>query len=90
MTLSTQEVGLTSGLSSQLEAMKTIGDKEILEVQMQHKVKIVEVLEKHKIHPKAKAWMNIPLCCMTSMPIVKLAFKIDVLKMEQAFQMGYQ
>jgi hypothetical protein len=48
------------------------------------------VLEKHKIHPKAKAWMNITLCRMTSMPIVKLAFKIDVLKMEQAFQMGYQ
>ncbi len=24
------------------------------------------------------------------MPIVKLAFKIDVLKMEQAFQMGYR
>jgi len=61
MTLSAQEVGLTFGVSSQLEAMKTIGDKEILEVQMQHKVKIVEVLEKHKIHPKAKAWMNIPL-----------------------------
>jgi hypothetical protein len=35
--------------------MKTIGDKEILKVQMEHKVKIVEVLEKHKIHPKAKA-----------------------------------
>jgi hypothetical protein len=28
---------------------------------MEHKVKIVEVLERHKIHRKAKAWMNTPL-----------------------------
>ncbi len=33
--------------------------------------------------------MNIPLCRMISMPIVHLAFKIDVLKMEHAFQTGY-
>ncbi len=42
------------------------------------------------IHPKAKARMNILLCCMISMPIVRLALKIDVLKMEHAFQMGYR
>jgi hypothetical protein len=36
-----------------------------------------------------KAQMNIPLCRMISMPIVHLAFKINVLKMEQAFQIGY-
>jgi hypothetical protein len=82
MTLFTQEVGLTSSLFSQLEALKKTRDKDILEVQMEHKVKIVEVLEKHKIHPKAKAWMNIPLCDMTSMPVVRLALKVDVLKME--------
>jgi len=34
------------------------------------------------IHPKAKAWMNIPLCCMISMLVVRLALKIDVLKMD--------
>jgi len=33
---------------------------------------------------------NIPLCWMVTMPIVHLAFKIDVMKMEQAFQMGYK
>ncbi len=90
MTLSTQKVGLTSGPSSQLEVMKTTRNKEILEVQMEHKVKIVEVLEKHKIHPKAKAWMNIPFYHMTSMHVVRLALKIDLLKMEHAFQMNYQ
>ncbi len=40
---------------------------------MEHKVKILKVLERHKIHPKAKAQMNIPLCYMISMSIVKLA-----------------
>jgi hypothetical protein len=57
-------------------------DKEILEVQMEHKVKIVEVLKKHKIYPKAKVQMNIPFCRMISMPVVKLALKINVFKME--------
>jgi hypothetical protein len=49
---------------------------------MEHKVKIVKVLERHKIHLKAKAWMNIPFYRMISMPVVKLALKINVLKME--------
>jgi hypothetical protein len=57
---------------------------------MGHKVKTIKVLERHKIHPKAKAQMDIPLCCMMSMLVVRLAFKINVFKMEQAFQMGYQ
>lgn len=57
---------------------------------MEHKVKIVKVLERHKIHPKAKAQMNIPLCCMISMLVVKPTFKIDVLKMEHVFQVGCQ
>jgi hypothetical protein len=48
------------------------------------------VLEKHKIHPKAKARMNIPLYCMISMVVVKPTLKIDVFKMEQAFHMGYR
>jgi hypothetical protein len=67
----------------QLEAINTIRDKEIIEVQMEHKVKIVEVLETHKIHPKAKARMNIPLCHMISMPVVKPTLKIDMLKIKQ-------
>ncbi len=45
---------------------------------MEHKVKTIEVLEKHKIHPKAKAWMNIPLYRMIFRP----TFKINVFKME--------
>jgi len=57
---------------------------------MEHKVKIVDVLKRHKIHPKAKAWMNILLCSMISMLVMRPTLKINVLKMEQAFQMGYQ
>ncbi len=82
MTLFTQEVGLISGPSMQLEVVRTIGDKEILEVQMEHKVKTIKVLEKHKIRPKAKARITIPLYHMTSKFVVKPTFKIDVLKME--------
>jgi hypothetical protein len=33
---------------------------------MEHKVKIVKVLERHKVHPKAKVQMNIPLYQMIS------------------------
>jgi hypothetical protein len=57
---------------------------------MGHKVRTIEVLERHKIHPKAKDQMNIPFCRMISMLVVKPTFKIDVLKMEQTFQMGYR
>ncbi len=34
--------------------------------------------------------MNIMLCQLISMPIVWPTFLIDVLKMEQMFQMGYK
>lgn len=34
--------------------------------------------------------MNIPLCCMVPVPIVCSTFKIDILKMENVFQMGYK
>ncbi len=80
---------MTFGPFTQLEVVNTIGDKEILQIQMEHKVKIVEVLERHKIRPKAKAHMSIPFCLMISMPVVWLAFKIDVFKIKQTFQMGY-
>jgi hypothetical protein len=33
--------------------------------------------------------MNIPLCWLITMPIARPILKIDVLKMEHAFQMGY-
>jgi len=44
----------------------------------------MEVMEKHKIHPKEKALMNIVLYIIISMPIIHFALKNDVmmLKME--------
>jgi hypothetical protein len=50
---------------------------------MHQKFKTMEVMEKHKIYPKEKAQINIPLYKMISMRIVHLALKIDVLKMER-------
>jgi hypothetical protein len=61
MTLSIQEVGLTSNPSMQFKAINITRVKEILEVQMEHKVKTFKLLTWHKIHPKAKVRMNIPL-----------------------------
>jgi hypothetical protein len=52
---------------------------------MKHKGKIVELLEKHKIHPKTKARMDIPLCYMISTLVIRPTLNIDVLKMEHAF-----
>jgi hypothetical protein len=83
--MSTQEVSLTSRPSTQLEVVSTTRNKEILEVQIEHKVKTIEVLERHKIYPKAKVWMNIPFYHMVSMPVVRPTVKIDVLKMEHVF-----
>jgi hypothetical protein len=34
--------------------------------------------------------MNILLCWMATMPIIQPTLKIDVMKMEQTFQMGYR
>lgn len=39
--------------------------------------------------PKCKAWINIPLCRMISMPIICPTFKINILKMEHAFHFGF-
>jgi hypothetical protein len=50
----------------------------------------MEVLDRHKIFPKEKARMNIPLCIMISMLVVKPTLKIDVLKMEHDFHMVYK
>jgi hypothetical protein len=59
-------------------------------MQTQTKTNMGEILEKYKISPKWKARMAIPLCMMVPMLIMKLAFKIDILKMKQAFHMGYK
>ncbi len=90
MILSTQETGLTFGPFMQLELINTIGDKGVFQVQMEHKFKIVKVLGRHKIHPKAKAQMNISLCRIISMLTVQPTLKINVFKMEHAFQMGFE
>jgi hypothetical protein len=63
--------------------VSTIGDKEILEVQMEHRGKTIEVVKRHKIHPKAKSQMNIPLYHMIFVPVVRLDLKIDVFKMDR-------
>jgi hypothetical protein len=57
-------------------------DKTIQALQNQTKINVGEILEKYKISPKCKVCMAIPLCKMVPMPIVRLAFKIDILKME--------
>ncbi len=46
-------------------------------------------MDKYKILLKNKAKMSIPLYWLLSMLIVKPALKINVLKMEQVFFMGY-
>jgi len=48
-----------------------------------------EVFDKYKIFPKDKTKMSIPLVAFESMLIVRPTLKIDVLKMEKAFFMGY-
>jgi hypothetical protein len=49
-----------------------------------------EIFEKYKISPKHKARMVVPLCRMVPMLIVSYTFKIDILKMELAFHIGYK
>jgi hypothetical protein len=65
-------------------------DKTIQVVQNQTKINMGEILEKYNITPKCKAQMHVPLCMMVPMPIVRHAFKINILKMEQTFHMGYK
>ncbi len=47
-----------------------------------NKINTTTVLEKYKIFPKHKARMNIPLCKMILMHVVRLALQINVFKME--------
>jgi hypothetical protein len=62
-------------------------DETIKKIQVHHKFKIVEVFNRHKIIPREKAQMNIPLCRMIFVPRGRPTLKIDTLKMEHAFQM---
>jgi hypothetical protein len=57
-------------------------DNAIQQVHNQKKFKTINVLERHKMSPKEKSRMPIPLCPMILMPIVTPALKIDILKME--------
>jgi hypothetical protein len=60
-----------------------------IQVVQQHKFNLTKVLDKHKLLPKRKARMNIPLCRMIFMFVIGLAFNINVLKMKQAFSIRY-
>jgi hypothetical protein len=51
-------------------------DDTIQKVQVHHKFKTVEVLDRHKILPKEKVQMNIPFCIMISMPVVRPDLRI--------------
>jgi hypothetical protein len=65
-------------------------DNAIQHVNSQTKCKIiVHVLERHKMSPREKSRMPIPLCWMIPMLVVKYALRINILKMEQAFHGGY-
>jgi hypothetical protein len=57
-------------------------DTTIQHVHSQTKFKTIDVLERHKMSPKEKSRMLIPLCPMILMPIVRLALKTYILKME--------
>jgi hypothetical protein len=54
-----------------------------------NKINIIEILEKHKMVPKHKAWINMPLYMMISMPVLHPTLKIDVLNLVQTFHFGY-
>jgi hypothetical protein len=49
-----------------------------------------EVFDKYKIFPKDKTKMNIPLVTFEFILIVRSTLKIDVLKMEKDFFIGYR
>jgi hypothetical protein len=65
-------------------------DRIIWAMQNQTKMNMREIFLNYKITPKCKAHMHVPLCRMVPMLIVRHAFKIDILKMEHAFHMGYR
>jgi hypothetical protein len=64
--------------------------KTIRTMENQTKINTKEILEKYKISQKHKVHMVVPLCRMVPMLVVRPTLKIDILKMEQAFHMGYR
>jgi hypothetical protein len=76
--------------TSSLNLIPLSCDNVIQHVHSQTKFKTIDVLERHKMSLKEKSKMPIPLCQMISTLVVKLALKIDILKMEQAFHGGYK
>jgi hypothetical protein len=65
-----------------LQPMPTSCENVIEGIQNKNNFNTNEILVKFKIYPKRKSRMNIPLCRLVGMPIVKPMLKIDVLKME--------
>jgi hypothetical protein len=60
-------------------------------VQNQTKINTWEIFEKYNITFKCKAQLHIvSFYKMVPMPIIRPTLKIDILKMEQAFHMGYK
>jgi hypothetical protein len=68
--------------------MDNISFDKTIQVVQEQKINLTTILDRHKMLLKRKACMNIPLFQMISMPIVHPTLKIDVLKMEHAFQTG--
>ncbi len=64
-------------------------NKRIRIVQNQTKINMGKFLKKYKVTRKCKAQIHVPLCKIIPMPIVKSILKIDILKMELGFHMGY-
>jgi hypothetical protein len=69
--------------------MDNLSFEKTIQVVQEQKINLIVILEKHKMLPKRKAKMNIPLCRMISMLLVcptmlvmHPILKIDVLKME--------
>jgi hypothetical protein len=62
--------------------MPTSCENVIHGIQNENNFNMNEILVKFKIYSKRKYRMNIPLCRLVGMPIVKPMLKIDVLKME--------
>lgn len=57
-------------------------DKTTKVIQNQTKFNSAKILNKHKMVPKIKVQMAIPLFKMISMPVIHCALKINVFKIE--------
>ncbi len=59
-------------------------------LQCQNRLNTLEVLDKYKILLDNKTMMNIPLCHLLTMSVVRPTLNIVMLKMEQTFFIAYQ